>query len=528
MGIQIITKIKQYKTLAFVSIFVSLAILPFFLYLHGSLSPDGSFYMFIANSILYGSVLQKDYYNAGAYPAFYYLLALVFSIFGKSFYAARAVTFIFNALSAVIIFLIGKKLWNKETGMVASILFLIGISIPAYEGYYVLTEPFMVFFGLLGVLLFFKSERWIYLILSGILFGVSALSKYPGGLFLAAIFVFYLLKLWIPENRTKIYIKKSIKNLFLIACGFLVPILLGAFYFWSVGALDSFVYRTALFIISRYGRSFDIFSIVYQFLSYSIVWILSSVSISIIAYEFITKKSKDKELFTIIWLFAFLYTFTARQFGHYVVQILPPACLLASVALMKIYPILSFKSVKESLSKREHLKIFVIICIVALVMSSVAADAYGGYRLQKNRLIWFDEQLQTAEYIKSHTSPNEKILSFSYEPSIYFLSDRNPPTEFLFLGKSVVDEEREYHIIDQIKESNIRYITVCNYYSFIQNQTLIINNKSSMSQHIYEFIIDNYVKETSIGRFDVYRKKKRNETSLFIYANNLDMECEKK
>ena len=495
MGIQIITKIEQHKTLVFISIFLSLAILPFFLYLRGSLSVDESFYMFNANSILYGSVHQGDYYHVGAYPAFYHLLALVFAIFGKSFFAARAVTFIFNALSAVIIFSIGRKLWNREIGMLSSILFLIGMLIPAYEGYYVMTEPFMVFFGLLGVLLFFKSEHRIYLILSGILFGMSMLSKTSGGLFLAAIFVFYLLKLWIPENRTKTYLKDSIKNLSLIACGFLVPVLLGAFYFWSVGTLDSFVYSVFLFL-KEYGRSFYIYNLIFQFLSYSIIWVLSFVSILFISYKFTTKKSKDGELFTVIWLFAFLYTFTVRQYGHYVVQILPPACLLASISLIKLYPLLSLESIKESLSKLNHLKIFAIVCLLALILSSFAFIAYSGYGLQKSRSIRFDEQWNTAEYIKLHTSANEKILSFYYEPSVYFLSDRDPCTRFLIMDSRVIESQ----VIQQIKENNVRYITVCN--------DRIVNGKSIFNNNdIYAFIIENYEIKKSIGRFDIYRKK---------------------
>ena len=487
------------KKTRFILSFILLSILPFLLYLRGSLGVDESYFMFIGNSIIYGSIPYKDYIDIKP-PGIYYLFALVFSAFGKSFYAARSVTFIFNALSAVIIFLIGRKLWNKETGMLSSILFLIGISIPAYQGYYAMTATFMVFFGLLGVLLFFKSEHWIYLIFCGILIGVSTLFKQSGGLFLATIVVFYLFKLWIPENRTKTYLKNSIKNLFLIICGFSIPIIITAFYFWSIGALNGLVEWSFLFILKGYGSHLpSIRGLEYQFLTYSILWVFSFVSILIIGYRFIKKRARESDIFTMIWLILSIYPLTIRQFGHYYVQILPPACLLASISLLKIYPVLSLKSIKNALSNNDYFKIFVIVSVLLLMLSSIGATSYGEYRLQSSRSIRFDEQLNTAEYIKSHTSPNEKILSFSYEPSIYFLSDRNPPTEYLYLGKPLFDEEYEYHVIDQIRENDVRYITVCN--------GRVVNGTSTQAQHIYEFILENYEIEKSIGRFDIYRRK---------------------
>lgn len=493
-----LTKIGEYKKPVYIVMFTLLAIMPFFLYLRGSLGVDEASYMFVGNSILHGSIVYKDCLTCKL-PGAQYLLALVFFTFGKSFYAARAVLFIFNALSAIILFLIGRKLWNKETGMVSSILFLIGISIPAYEGYYVMTEPFMVFFGLLGILLFFKSEHWIYLILSGFLIGVSTLFKQSGALFLAAIFIFYLLKLWIPVNRTKDYLKDCTKNLSLIICSFSIPILIVVFYFWSLGALDGLIYWVFTYVSKDYGRSFYLSNIFYQFIAYSILWVLSFVSILFIAYEYITKKSRDVELFTVILFLVFLYPFTIRQYGHYVIQILPPACLLASIALIKLYPILSLRSIKESLSKLNHLKIFAIVCLLGLILSSFAVTAYNEYGLQKSRSNLFDAQLNTAEYIKAHTSANEKILSFNYEPSIYFLSDRNPPVEFMYVRGS--GSNKDYYIIQQIKENNVRYITVCD--------DRVVDGKSIYhNSAIYEFILENYEIEKTIGVFDIYKKKK--------------------
>lgn len=488
------------KRYVFILLFILFATLPYFLYLSASIFVDEGLFMFVGSKIVQGSIPYHDYIDSKP-PGIFYLLAFVFSIFGKSMYVARATLFFFNTLSAIILFLIGKRLWNEKVGMLSSILFLIGVSIPAFHGYHVITDPFMVFFGLLAVLFFFQSkERAIYLILSGIALGLSVIFKQIAGLLLLTILFFYLSKLHIPENRTRAYLRNFIRSMSLISSGFFIPLLLVSFYFFSANALSDMIYWTIVAPIKLYGHTFELLRLGYGFVSYSVVWIFAFVSVLTICYEFITKRGVDKEIFMVIWWICSLYPLTIRQSGLYFIQILAPACLLSSMLLIKIRQM-----------EINYLKIFSLICVFSLTFSSIGVIGYTGYLFQKGSPLYFNEQLQTANYIKSHTAENEKIFVFIYQPSIYFLSDRDPPTEHLDLFTDMFYKNRENSIIEQIRENNVKYIIMADNMGVIER---MISNESSPSEralrrasHIYNFILNNYNLEESFGSYEVYKKR---------------------
>jgi hypothetical protein len=90
----------------------------------------------------------------------------------------------------------------------------------------------------------------------------------------------------------------------------------------------------------------------------------------------------------------------------------------------------------------------------------------------------------TADYIIEHTAENESILVFSYEPSIYFLTGRNPPIKYLIM------------IGDLDKQYILKQLDLVNY--------VIIYNNSTTPEKIYEYILDNYHNETSIGSYTIF------------------------
>lgn len=493
---RVLTKPGRRPKIIFASLFTILAILPFFLYLSGSIGTDEGCYMFIASNI---EDLPHSLSFHSPPPGIYYLLALLFSIFGKSFYVARAAVFISNALSAILLLFIGRKLWGQKEGMLASLLFLVGVLIPAFGGYYAMTEPFMVLFLLLGVLFFLKSEkRAIYLVLSGVAVGLSILFKQFAGLLLLSMIAFYLCRLWPREKRNRERLVNSIKELSLICSGVLIPILAAAAYLWSVNGFDEFIQD--MMLMMHYPRNLSLYSLAYLFASYSIVWFFSVVSVLAIAYQFVTKRGWNKEVFVAIWLIFSLYPLTHQQYGHYIVSILPPACLLASLSLSKAYPVvLSIRKIKNSLFQREYVRIFTTVCAFALTLSMISVIAYSGYHGHKDRASLFDAQLRTANYIQSHTEETDKIFAFTKGPSIHFLSGRHPPLRFFYIAEVLVpDENAENEVIDRLEESNVKYIVVTN--------REVMTDTTFRFWRIAKYIQDNYVIDKSIDRFDIYKK----------------------
>ncbi len=489
----IIYKLKNYD-ITFLFIFVSL-LFGQLIYIRNFIGPDEAYYLFKAESILSGSLNQRDSWVVGGYPAFYGILSLVLFIFGDSIIYPRIILFIINGLNAVLIFKIGSFLFDEKVGKVACILFLIGVLIPTFQMYMVLTEPFMLFFGLIGIYYFLKSDDTFHLVLSGFLFSISSLCKTIGLFYIASIGLFFILNLHDPQNRNKSYIISSIKKMSLITFGFIIPAFIGYLYFHHIDSVSTyFIFQAMKFIYVLEEEPVDITGLLKIFISYAAIWVLSLVAIFILGYKYIRSNYNEKILFIAILFIISLYPLTSRQYGHYFIPVLPHACILASILIINTFPKFRLKSVKETFLKRDYIQIFTITCIIGMVTSSFVYDLYLANTTVHNGRIIYKEQIDTSNYIISHTLDNDSIFVFTYQPSIYYLSGRKPVANIIIFDKFRHSEKLENEIINKLKNGNIYVITQGQY------------SKPSYFSNVSMFINNTYKLETSIGIYNIYTK----------------------
>ena len=462
------------------------------IYLKIGLGLDEAYYLFKANSMLSGSLAQNDSWMIGGYPVFYSILSLILLIFGKSVMIPRLILFIINGLNAIILFKIGSDFWDIKIGKVSSILYLIGVLMPAFQSHWVLTEPFMLFFGLIGIYLFLKCDRWIYLILSGVLFSLSSLCKTIGLLYIVSIGIYFIFNLRDVKNQNRKYIISSIKKMSLEIFGYIIPVFIGYLYFYHIDSVSTyFVFAMSRFL-SVYGHQLIIWQLIKIFMSYSIIWIFSLVTMCIFGYDYIYNRYNQKNLLILICFFMFLYPLSSRQYGHYFIPILPFACILSSVFIINIIQKFKLELIREAFIKRDYYKIFALLCITGMVVSSFAYNLYMGNTTLKNGNSLYNEQLKTSNYIKAHTSETDNILVLGYEPSIYYLSGREPPVNILIFDKYRYNEKVENEIINKLKNDSIYIITPPN------------GKMDGVGKNIETFVNNNYQLEESIGGFDIY------------------------
>ena len=100
---------------------------------------DEAVYLYAGGHIrgIYTDVMENK-------PIGIFLISTLTQLGGKNFIIARLFTYIINAFSTFLIYLIGKKLWDEKAAIISSIVFICGIYI--FHGYYFLTEPFTLFF----------------------------------------------------------------------------------------------------------------------------------------------------------------------------------------------------------------------------------------------------------------------------------------------------------------------------------------------------------------------------------------------
>ena len=85
-----------------------------------------------------------------ASPFYHYFLAVVFVCFGVNFFAVRMIQFVLGSFTAVLLYLIGLRAFDRKTGILAGIFYCLYWIFPFYE----LTleyDPLLIFFVLLAI-----------------------------------------------------------------------------------------------------------------------------------------------------------------------------------------------------------------------------------------------------------------------------------------------------------------------------------------------------------------------------------------
>ncbi len=160
-----------------------------------------------------GFIGKSAFYQSPAYP---YLLAFIYRIFGHSYYVVSWIQVLLGSLTCSMIALIGSKCFSTRAGLSA------GILVALYKPLIFFTAPLMketigvltfAWFLLAFVILEEKNQKWNFL-WAGILFGLAALFR--GNILLLAppLFLF-----WLFQHK-----KFALKRIALFAAGMSLPL----------------------------------------------------------------------------------------------------------------------------------------------------------------------------------------------------------------------------------------------------------------------------------------------------------------
>ncbi|MBU1179781.1 glycosyltransferase family 39 protein [Patescibacteria group bacterium] len=222
---------RKYKTeiILFLLSFCA-QLIPFFLWLFfhpDLLFEDKELYLSTAKNIVnYGSfstffhiAFESDAIRPPIYPLF---LALLYLILFKSLALVLFVQNIIGALSTVLVYRLGKNIFNKRVGIVASIMYI-------FEAEHLMmsslirAEILFVFFFLLSIIYFLKYIKYFHtkhLIYFSLFLGIATLTRPNSQLF----FVVYIFIFFLAAVSKKIAFKKFLLNSVLIILVFLAAI----------------------------------------------------------------------------------------------------------------------------------------------------------------------------------------------------------------------------------------------------------------------------------------------------------------
>ncbi|MCW3995080.1 MAG: PQQ-binding-like beta-propeller repeat protein [Candidatus Bathyarchaeota archaeon] len=131
---------------------------------------------------------------AGKPPLLMWLMALSYQLFGVSNFATRFWNPLFGALSLVVIFFLGKRLYNRQVGFLSIIVLGTFTTFYAFATH-AMTDGPLLFFMLASIYLLLIDEEKEgtsrYAVVSGVFFGLALMTKQIQALLIPIILIIY-------------------------------------------------------------------------------------------------------------------------------------------------------------------------------------------------------------------------------------------------------------------------------------------------------------------------------------------------
>lgn len=259
-------------------------------------------------------------------PAVPFLYGIIFSAFGESRLAIQICNALLFSFSVVLTFLIGKKLWDADTGFNAGVL-LLGIPFLYSQVPLMLVDipaMFLLLLALFTFLIAVEKGRALRLLLSAAAIMLAFYAKYSMWVMLSVIVVFAVVyRSSLPEVNTSVYLGRTL-SIFLAAL-----LLIGAVFLYKA---EVFSEQISLLLsyqrpgLRRWGES--LFSTFF-------FQIHPLITLAAVFSAFVAWRKRDVRYLGILWLVILVVVFRVRRI-RYIMMVFPMLTLMASYALQEI------------------------------------------------------------------------------------------------------------------------------------------------------------------------------------------------
>jgi hypothetical protein len=405
-------------------------------------------------SVWRGSITEGEYAYAGQlilqgippyslaynmkFPGTYYAYAALMAVFGETSWGVHAGLLLINVLTALLLFLLVRRLAGNLAAAVASSAFAI-LSVDRWiMGVFAHATHFVLPPVLGGLLLLSRpdpSARVVRTIVAGAMLGLAVLMKQQALPFVVLGLAWIV---WDDWRSTRLG-RDTLKHVVALAAGALIPLAVICIVFLAQGVLDRFWFWTF-----QYAREYvsevpldeawPAFQMGWSDITQKTwpIWGLAGLGIAVLWFaRFASGIRARVTLFAAASVLSILPGFFFRQ--HYFILLLPVAALLAGLAAVALD-----RGLSRALGARPARVVAIAICASVLGAYIVTERAYLFTMPVRDlsRSVYganpFVEAPEIARYIEARTSPGDRIAVFGSEPEVYFYSKRKSATGYIY------------------------------------------------------------------------------------------------
>ena len=439
------------------------------------LERDEGDYAYIAQLLLQGIPPYGEAYEMRM-PGIFAAYALILAAFGHTPAAIHLGLLIVNAATSVVLFLLGRRLFDGATGAGAAVAFSALSLSPAVLGTSANTEHFVLLPALVGARVLIDARRRpLFLLASGLAFGVAALMKQPGACFALFGASVLLAELW---RARLLRSAAGWAALGWFGAGAVLPFAATAVALWWAGTFSEFWFWTIEYPLEyagAFGHAGAWLRLEQRlgglFASAPGSWLLVGVgAVSLLPRTPSPRQSAPSERawllgFTLVSLLAIAPGLRFRP-QHFVL-LLPALCLLAGRGVSAIGTWLArFGSTRLAGAAQ--------LAVLALGLTLYARHERRFLLqmgpLEASRALYglnpFPESLEIARYLAEHTGPDDRIAVLGSEPQIYFYARRRSATPFLLTYELMRGHEHakgmQQEMIRELEQAEPAYLVYVN------------------------------------------------------------------
>ncbi|HQI00994.1 MAG TPA: glycosyltransferase family 39 protein [Deltaproteobacteria bacterium] len=374
------------------------------------------------------------------FPGIYALYALIMAAFGQTIIGIHLGLLVFNTAAIVLLFLLARRLFDDLTSVVsASVYALLSLS-PTVCGTAAHATQFIVPFVLAATLLLLhaldKGKYWM-IFASGFLYGLAFIIKQH-----AAFFVIFAVLYFITDSlrKNRMDWKRPLIGTFILISASVIPFIISCLLLYITGAFQKFWFWTITYAhqyvslkpLSGVPREFidHLYLVMY---SGEILWAMAGLGLTGIFWD---KKIKANWIFlTGLSFFSFLTIIPGFYFrNHYFITLLPVVALLNGAFISGMVRLFSARGMPSYI---QALPVTVLAIALMIPVWTLRDFIFKASPIEACWMIYYDnpfvESIDIAEYIKNHSTTDDKIAILGSEPQICFYSNRKSATGYIYV-----------------------------------------------------------------------------------------------
>jgi len=485
---------------------------------------DEGSYAYCGNIILDGAIPFKDI-GSQRLPGVFYSYAVMVAIFGYTLKSLHIGFIILNIISAIIIFLIGRRLFNNSAAIACALCWALLSMNMGISGFTIQSEHIVALFALSGIyflIKYFDNKSYYLIALSGLFFSFAFEVKQTS--FFLGLFAGILLvgKQFFEKDRD---FKRIILSVLIFSAAVIIPVALDLFIVWKRGGWEDFNYwffdiRKEYSSVISFDQGIEYLKMSWpgMYNNYKFIWIVSAIGSLTI---FLTSVKWWVKLAVIGFFgFGFLTVMPGNHYyGHYFLQWVPTVCISAGAF---------FFSVEEIIKTRFNLKAasrYIALGILVLAsFSNISALKKYYFNTNSTQLLRqvyglnpFPESKVIADKLNTMMRPEDKLAVFGTEIQMYFYTNKISPSRFAGSGallefpiKKADDWQKEF--INDVEKANPRFLVFFSHpISWLANPK--VNNL--IFPWFDKFSAEKY---NLIGYADMY-----DNMTNYVWAPNIDL-----